>query len=81
MIATESDESSEALRVVQTRLALAFTSLSDAPATAALDLENAWDELDRILTSRLTPELDVEAGIEIVAPESEQVVTEPTPTP
>ncbi len=70
-------ENEEALKVVQTRLAFTFTSLTDNPDVAARDLESAWDELDRILTDRLFPDLATRVETEAIQP----VVEEITPTP
>jgi predicted nuclease with TOPRIM domain len=81
LVATGLEDDDEALKVTQTRLALSFNSLPDNSAVAARDLENAWDELGRILTSRVLPDLaigdEVEAG-ELV---TEEVSPEPMPTP
>jgi hypothetical protein len=72
-----------ALALMQTRLSLAFNDLPDDPATAVLDLENAWGQLDVFLTARLYPNADVQAvlgetAVEAAAASEEADVT-PTP--
>lgn len=76
----------ESLELVQARLALAFNSLPDDPGTAVRDLENAWSQLDAILTARLFPEgaltLETAVGEESGAENAEsEAETTPTPAP
>ncbi len=81
LVATGLEEDDETLKVIQTRLALGYNGLPDRPAVAALDLENAWDELGRMLTSRLFPDLVItdESESGVLAPG--EVTPEPTPSP
>lgn len=71
----------EALRVMLTRLALAFTNLPENPDVAARDLESAWDALDDLLGLRLLPELESLSGAELVLPAVEETPPEAAPTP
>ncbi|MCP4425224.1 MAG: hypothetical protein GY803_12075 [Chloroflexi bacterium] len=83
LVATSAEEDVEALEMVQTRLGLAFNSLPDDAETAVLDLENAWSQLDAILTARLFPEaqLRTEVETETEAEAETEAETEATPTP
>ncbi len=91
-VSAEEDEDTEALELVQTRLALAFNNLPDDPETAVRDLENAWSQLDIILTTRLLPEAVpfLNTTEEITTADEETTTTdtpdesatpEPSPTP
>jgi len=71
----------DTLAVVQTRLALSFRNLPDDPIIAARDLESAWDELDRILMTRLLPEFANSSGIEAVEPAAAEIAPTETPEP
>ncbi len=53
----------ENLRLIQTRLALAFSNLGDQPQQAANDLESAWREMDNLLFTIVFPDTDVEAVV------------------
>ena len=85
LVANAADEDAKALAQVQTRLGLAFNSLPDDAETAVLDLENAWSQLDAILTARLFPGATVtqiEVGVETqTVTETEEATPEPTPEP
>lgn len=64
LISTSADPTEEAaLRVIQTRLALAFSNLTDQPQQAVNDLESAWDEMDSLLFTIVFPETNVEAVV------------------
>ena len=67
-----------ALEVVQTRLSLAADNLPTDPDLAAVDLESAWDELDKILTARLLPPVEEQPT---AAAASETAVATPTILP
>lgn len=71
LLTTRTGDEIEPLQRIRTRVALALDGLPDNPTVAALDLENAWDELDRLLTLRLMPET--------AAALDESVTTTPTP--
>jgi len=76
VVANEPGESEEGLRVLQTRLALARASLPANPLLAAGDLESVWDELDRIVTARVLPELLVVIETATAAPSIEEAAPE-----
>ncbi|NKQ35818.1 MAG: hypothetical protein HF973_09410 [Chloroflexi bacterium] len=64
LISTSADAAEEeSLRVIQTRLALAFSNLADQPQQAVNDLESAWGEMDSLLFTIVFPDTDVEAII------------------
>ncbi len=75
----------EALRVIQTRLALTLSSLPDSPTAAAQDLETAWSHIDAILTARVLPGallVEETPAAEPAATETETPAeSEATPTP
>lgn len=79
LVANAAEENAQSLALVQTRLGLAFNSLPDDAETAVLDLENAWSQLDAILTARLFPEAAV-TQIQTET-ETEEATPEPTATP
>lgn len=85
LIAASAEEDAAALELVQARLDLALNSLPDAPETAVRDLENAWGQLDAILTARLYPDAALETPLAEPAaatPTEEPAATpEATPTP
>jgi hypothetical protein len=90
VLATANEEETDTLELLQTRLSLAFNSLPDDPETAVLDLENAWGQLDTFLTTRLYPDIDVEAilaetaveeAASVESEEAEPPAEETTPTP
>ena len=80
---TAAPEDTDTLELIQTRLSLAFNDLPDDPATAVLDLENAWSQLDTFLTNRLYPDVNVEAVLGATAveatPTSEEAAVTATP--
>ncbi len=78
LTANSAPEDAETLSLVQTRLSLALNSLPDDAETAVRDLENAWDQLDAMLTAQLFPEAAVPAA---PAGETEEAAPTPTPTP
>jgi chromosome segregation ATPase len=64
LISTSADAAEEeSLRVIQTRLALAFSNLADQPQQAINDLESAWSEMDNLLFTIVFPDTDVEAVV------------------
>lgn len=74
----------DTFQTVQTRLALAAENLHANPNLAGADLENAWDELDQILTQRLQPmltELELGLGDALETPVAQDNAVTPTPTP
>ncbi len=78
------DPEAEGLKMVQARLALAFIGLPDNPATAATDLEAAWDELDIIFAEIFADEEVGEVGVvetETESTEEDAPVATPTPSP
>jgi chromosome segregation ATPase len=77
VLVDQSDETTlEALEGIQVRLALALDALPDSPTAASRDLEEAWDQLDRLLTLLLLPEIALKAD-EASGPAE---ATTPTPT-
>ncbi|MCB9419041.1 MAG: hypothetical protein H6667_04520 [Ardenticatenaceae bacterium] len=81
ILAAAAEEDVPALELIQTRLSLAVNDLPDDPATAVLDLENAWGQLDAFLTTRLYPDVDVEAVLGATAvDETQATATEETTT-
>ncbi|NHZ71667.1 MAG: hypothetical protein GWP17_01100 [Aquificales bacterium] len=71
------------LQTVQTRLALAADNLALNSTLAGIDLETAWDELDRIMGARLQPvieELEVELGADLETPVPQEAEQTPVPT-
>lgn len=81
LVAAGLEGDDDTLNVIQTRLALSYNGLPDRPVVAALDLENAWDELGRMLTSRLLPELVFAEESEASVLTPEEVTPEPTSAP
>jgi len=76
-------EEVETWRRIQTRLELALATLPADPATAAGDLESAWDVLDELLTAMLLPELETAGSLPEGTVDSaavEEATVEPTPT-
>lgn len=74
----------DTFQTVQTRLALASENLETNPDIAGSDLENAWDELDQILTQRLQPvltELELGLGDALETPVASDNAVAQTPTP
>ncbi len=80
LVAASAEEDATALELVQARLALAFNSLPDDPETAVRDLENAWSQLDAILTARLYPDAILETPLAEPAA-ADTTTEEPTATP
>ena len=80
VIAVSPPERLEALTRVQERLNLALQSLPGAPAVATADLENAWDELDGVLTELVLPALLPAAGEEAETAATEEAETEEAET-
>ena len=73
-----------AFQTVQTRLALAAENLDANPNLAGSDLENAWDQLDQVLTQRLQPvlnELELGLGDALETPVAQDNTVPPPPTP
>jgi chromosome segregation ATPase len=81
LIATSGEDEAEALAIVQTRLSLAFNSLPTDLGTAVRDLENAWNQLDDILTARLFPAELLEAPLAEAAEAETEAGAETTATP
>ncbi|MFQ5398184.1 MAG: hypothetical protein ACE5E7_01145 [Anaerolineae bacterium] len=77
----------EPLQMVQARLALAFASLPDDPALAARDLETAWDELDGVLSARISPSATAKTATAASAAAADTITAtpeataQPTPSP
>lgn len=73
------------LQTVQTRLSLAADNLFLDAALAGIDLETAWDALDKILVARLQPvaavELDLGAATETPEPAATEIAATQTATP
>ncbi|HIP73149.1 MAG TPA: hypothetical protein EYH05_17350 [Anaerolineae bacterium] len=64
LINTSADAAEEeSLRIIQTRLVLAFSNLADQPQQAINDLESAWSEMDNLLFTIVFPDTDVEAVV------------------
>ena len=73
----------ENLRVIQTRLALAFSNLADQPQQAINDLESAWGEMDNLLFTIVFPDTDVEAIVNEAQAAATATIepSDATPTP
>ena len=82
LISTSADAAEEEnLRVIQTRLALAFSNLADQPQQAVNDLESAWSEMDNLLFTIVFPDIDVEAVVDEAQVTATVEVTAVAPTP
>jgi chromosome segregation ATPase len=81
LMAIGSETNTESLQIMRTRLALTFGNLPDDPLAAANDLESAWDELERILTVRVLPQLAEELATATAEPTPGEISPIATPTP
>ena len=84
LILPEDAPETDGLQTVQTRLALAADNLDLDAELAGTDLETAWDELDKILATRLQPIVDglaLDLDAETPQPLESVTETQQTPTP
>ena len=84
LILPEDSPETDSLQTVQTRLALAADNLDLDAELAGTDLETAWDELDKILATRLQPIVDglaIDLDAETPQPLESVTETQQTPTP
>ena len=68
------------MRIIQTRLALALSNLPNQATQASIDLETAWNEIDKLLIIATFPEEEATIILSTI-PTNEGILEEEAETP